>query len=116
MRPHRAPARPRSPGIVPWHKPESAESSAIRSVPGDNRTFSNPGSTLQQRNTPAAHPIRSALQQLHHIGLLTAEAEPCLSPKSLRSSPLRGLRSVPRRWLKTLVSVAATDRSIVSSA
>ena len=29
-----------------WHKPEFAESSATRSLPGDNRTFSNSGSTL----------------------------------------------------------------------
>ena len=37
-----------------WHEPESAGSSAIQSLPGDNRTFSNPGSTL---NTAAVqHP------------------------------------------------------------
>ena len=51
-----------------WHKPGSAEWSAIRSLPGDNRTFSNPGSTLQQCNTPATQPIRSALQQLDDTG------------------------------------------------
>jgi hypothetical protein len=32
-------------------QPGSAGSSAIPSLPGGNRTFSNPGSTLQQRNT-----------------------------------------------------------------
>ena len=39
-----------------WHKHEFAQSSAIRSLLGDNRTFSNPESTLQQCNTPATHP------------------------------------------------------------
>ena len=48
--------------FVRWHKPEPAESSTIRSLPGDNQTFSNAGSTLQQCNTPATHSNRSALQ------------------------------------------------------
>src|SRR6516164_1952126 len=38
--------------FVPWHKPESAEWAEIRSLAGDNRTFSNPASTRQQCNVP----------------------------------------------------------------
>ena len=35
-----------------WHKPESAESSAIRSLPGDNRTFRNAGAQHCNSATP----------------------------------------------------------------
>jgi hypothetical protein len=61
-----------------WHKPEFAESSAIRSLPGDNPTFSGPGSTLQQCNTPAPNSLGAAV--VHHIGLRTAEHDACRPP------------------------------------
>jgi len=49
-------------------QPGSAGPSAIRSLPGDNRTLITLGSTLQHYNTPATYPIRSALQQLKTSG------------------------------------------------
>jgi hypothetical protein len=69
-----------------WHKPESAESSAIWSISGCNRTFSDPESTLQQCNTQKLTQslIRLGLHQLHYIGLHAAEEDPRRPPSLIR--------------------------------
>ena len=51
-----------------WHKPEFAELFAIRSLPGDNRTFSNLGENTATVQHPATHPIRSTLRSFTTSG------------------------------------------------
>src|SRR5262245_16303305 len=57
-----------------WHKPESAESSAIRSLPGENQTFSNPGSTLQSGNSPNS--LGAAVSSPHQASDCPAQRVP----------------------------------------
>ena len=68
-----------SPDVGNWHYPDLPSRLLIWSLPGCNRTFSDPESTLQQCNTQKLTQslIRSGLQQLHYIGLRTAEEAPC---------------------------------------
>ena len=96
------------PNVGLWHKPESAESSAIRSVPGDNRTFSDPGSTLQQCNVPATHQFARRCS-----GFTTSGAGPLSTTRARR--PLWSLASRTRRlWL--LPTVEALPESPIVSA
>jgi hypothetical protein len=66
-----------------WHNPDlrgRLPSRRYRVVPDLQQPRVNTA-TVQH---PATHPIRSTLQQLHHIGLHTAEEEPRRPPSLIR--------------------------------